>query len=411
MAYNQANDSLFLAGHPYGNLVAEIKIPSIVNSRSIGDLKTAAVLQGFADVTEGHQLQICNTADQSRNDCASNDPGNFYVTPDGQTFIGTWRGYYDAGYQQRSVFTRSSSLSTPSFSGFYAPNPPGNSTNRPAAGWILAIPPEWQPSLGGDLASGACCYGIISTAGFGPNLYAFSRSALHGASPPDAGNLVAATRLMEFLGASDFGQYNCTNQSGQYDPSTCTTTYNGKPYVLANFGTFIRAVGWVGGTRTIVFAGFQGQGVPCYDGGTCSDPCNSTHGSHVYPYTWQMWFFDANDLVAVRQGAKAANAVRPYAIWADLPSPWPTTLPYPTASVTTFAGSIPFNDGCVLGSSFGPMAGAFDYANNRLFLAQPNVDSVAGSYYPLIHVWQFTGATAPLSPTGPPASPTGLSVH
>jgi hypothetical protein len=397
MAYNPVNDSIFMGGHPYGNLIAELKLPAIKNSTTTGGLSTATVIQGFKDITEGHAAQICDTADQSRSDCASNDPGNIMVTPDGQKIIGTWRGYYDAGFQKRSVFTHSTNLAAASFNGFYAPTPPGSS-NRPAAGWLLSIPTGWQSLLGGDLASGACCYGITSTSGFGPNLYSFSSSALNGAGAPNAPNSILGSRLMEFMGENDFGQYNCTNASGAYSPSTCTTVLNNKQFVLGDFGSFPRVAGWVGGTRTVVIAGWQGQGQPCYDPG-CVDPCNSTKGSHAYPYTWQMWFFDANDLLAVKQGTKTANSVRPYAIWADLPSPRPS-LPYPSGT-TGFRGSTPFNDGCVLGGSFGPFSGAYDYAHNRLFLAQVNADSTAGSFYPIVHVWQFagTGMTPPTAPT------------
>jgi hypothetical protein len=390
LAYNPAKNSLFMSGHPYANLVAEISIPAIKNSQVMANLNVASMLQGFADITEGRATQICDSADQTRFDCANNNPGNLLVTADGTTLIGTWRGYYDAGFQRRSVFTHSTTLAASSFNGFYAPTPPGNRTNRPAAGWLLAIPSEWESRLGGNLASGACCYGITSSAGFGPNLYAFSRGALVGATRPDGANTVAASRLMEFADAGDFGR--CTNGTGAYDPSACTTTYNGTTFVLAS--PTPRAVGWISGTRTIVFAGFQGLGVPCYDPG-CIDRCNQTQGSHAYPYTWQMWFFDANDLAAVRQGTKAANAVRPYALWADLPSPQPAALPYPAGTPTSFRGSIPFNQGCVPGSGFGPMAGAFDYVHNRLFVAQPNAEETSGSKYPVVHVWQFAATPRP----------------
>ena len=51
IAFNPANNSLFMVGHPDGQEIAEISIPSsIVNSSNINSLATATVLQPFSSV-------------------------------------------------------------------------------------------------------------------------------------------------------------------------------------------------------------------------------------------------------------------------------------------------------------------------------------------------------------------------
>src|SRR3989339_2024676 len=58
LTYNPKNNSLFLVGHSWHQLTAEISIPELSTSANIGDLKTASVLQPFSDVTEGHRADI-----------------------------------------------------------------------------------------------------------------------------------------------------------------------------------------------------------------------------------------------------------------------------------------------------------------------------------------------------------------
>jgi hypothetical protein len=52
----------------------------------------------------------------------------------------------------------------------------------------------------------------------------------------------------------------------------------------------------------------------------CYDPANSDKGNHTYPYHYQVWAYDANDLLAVKKGDKDHWEPRPYAFWRlDLP--------------------------------------------------------------------------------------------
>jgi hypothetical protein len=91
------------------------------------------------------------------------------------------------------------------------------------------------------------------------------------------------------------------------------------------------------GTRSVLFFGSSGTGPYCYGPGTsdpilggtpsgngvdpwCYDPTNTQKGTHAYPYLYQVWAYDANDLIAVKNGQKYPWDILPYATWNfDLP--------------------------------------------------------------------------------------------
>ncbi len=54
----------------------------------------------------------------------------------------------------------------------------------------------------------------------------------------------------------------------------------------------------------------------------CYDPASSDKGQHAYPYAYQVWAYDLNDWVAVKNATKQPWQVVPYAHW---------TLNLPTA--------------------------------------------------------------------------------
>jgi hypothetical protein len=74
------------------------------------------------------------------------------------------------------------------------------------------------------------------------------------------------------------------------------------------------------GTRSVLYFGKHGLGDYCYgtggsSGGDCYDPDSTSQGTHAYPYRSQVWAYDANELVAVKNGTKNAYDVVPYAVW------------------------------------------------------------------------------------------------
>ena len=70
------------------------------------------------------------------------------------------------------------------------------------------------------------------------------------------------------------------------------------------------------GTRSVLFFYRHGNSF-CY--GTAeqcgNDPCSPYHGEHGYPYQRNIMAFDANDLLAVKNGSMANHEVEPYDVW------------------------------------------------------------------------------------------------
>src|SRR6266446_8700955 len=87
-AYNPTNNSLFLVGHDQQQQVAEVTIPTIINSTQISALATASMLQPFVDATEGKM----DTVDPTPNDAMK--IGGLMVYG-GQLYT-TVYSYYDA---------------------------------------------------------------------------------------------------------------------------------------------------------------------------------------------------------------------------------------------------------------------------------------------------------------------------
>ena len=105
LAFNPANNSLFMTGHVLHQLSSEIKIPAIVNSTNINNLNTAAILQQFRDPTEG-KLNSINPSDPN-----SKKVGGHFIY-NGKLYV-TGYSYYDGAVTQKtSHFVRPTNLST-----------------------------------------------------------------------------------------------------------------------------------------------------------------------------------------------------------------------------------------------------------------------------------------------------------
>jgi hypothetical protein len=305
MAFNAANNSLFV-GNYYGQ-VAELNIPAPVNSALVSNLPFAGYIQGFADPTEGH-LQS-----------ATNDPSNGAslsgLLVSGGNLYGTASVYYDANNTQTvSHYRHSLTLSTSSFSGFSAvwqPTSADVANGVPplatgyASGYLAAVPSAWQSLLGGPAISGQWGLPIIMRESYGPDAIVWDPSQL---GSRNGQSLLYYTNTHQTLGA-------WANAS----PMWGGTATNGGAVL-------------VDGTRTALFFGRNGLGTFCYGEGTsnaslvgtinptdnaeyCYDPTSSDKGQHAYPYVYQVWAYDLNDLAAVKNGSKQPWQVVPYATW------------------------------------------------------------------------------------------------
>ena len=357
-AYNSANNSLFLVGHDWYQLTAEVTIPTPVNSTSLSALKTATILQPFADATNGLLNQTGGT---------QNKIGGQLVY--GGRLYGTVYIYYDAAdVQVLSHWVRpSTGLTAGTAQGLFQVGAIGAGF---VSGYMAPIPAEWQASFGGPALTGNCCLSIIGRTSFGPAVSVFD--------PADLGvkNPVPTTPVLYYDGAHPtLGPWN-GSWNGTTEVFNSTTNSGGNGRVGLVFPE---------GTRSVLFFAQQGIGTFCYgsggaSGGDCYDPDYSWKGNHAYPYTYAVWAYDANDLLAVKNGQKQPWQPVPYAVW-------------------TF--SLPFGTGYLNGA-------AWDPATRRIYLSQGHADGIGAN--PVIHVFQVAqGATAP--PEAPPAAPTNLRVQ
>ena len=106
MAFNPANNSLFVGSY-HGSL-AEVTIPTPLNSSNVNALPFATFLQPFSDPTEGHLSEISTSG-------VTHSGLMVY----GNRLYGTATIFYDANNTQTvSHYSRSLQLNQPSFSGW-----------------------------------------------------------------------------------------------------------------------------------------------------------------------------------------------------------------------------------------------------------------------------------------------------
>jgi hypothetical protein len=302
MAYNPARNSLFV--NSLHHKVAEVTIPTPVNTNDRTQMPFASYLQPFSDPAEGHLSDIGNGAVM----------GGLLVQ--GNRLYTSGYIYYDGDNAQRvSHFSHSTNLSEPSFSGMSQVWDTGKAGY--VGGYMANIPAEWQSLLGGPALTGQCCIPIVMRTSFGPAAFGFNPAGIGGNSAVPASPLLYYTYDHTTLGAWD----------------GATEMYGG--------ATLMGGAAVIAGTRTALFIGRIGLGKYCYGHGVndpaldgtkaadtvtnCYDPANAAKGMHGYPYRYQMWAYDLADFAAVKSGAKQPWDVVPYAIIPfDLPTQEPT---------------------------------------------------------------------------------------
>lgn len=338
MAFNPAGPSLFIGTH--AGRIAEVTIPKPVNSADVNALPFATYLQGFADPTEGKVSQI-------------DGAGLSGLLIQNGKIYGAVSVYYDANNGQRvSHFSRSLKLNEPSFQGF---TQVWEATRAGfVAGFMAAIPEEWQAALGGSALTGQCCVPIVSRTSLGPAGFAFDLSQV-GRPKVDAAPL-----LYYDSGHATLGAWDGSNEA----------------YGIA---TGMGGVAVIAGTRSALYFGRNGMGPACYGTGTpnqslhekpvgdgskyCFDPSNASKGTHAYPYRYQVWAYDLEEFAAARANKRKPWDIKPYGLW---------TLEFPIAEEGINIGGV-----------------AYDQANNRIYVAQMGADKDGQEYRPLIHSYRI----------------------
>lgn len=366
LAHNPADNTLYMGGHDHFQLIGKFPMPQFTIVPSTAQWQ----------LMEPHRPTY-SPGGIPRDPSAGRLQSSFGTTwklggllIKGADLHATGYIYYDAEQVATvSHFRGSTTLTANDMQGGYRlQGLPGT-----VAGYMTEIPAEWQPLLGGNALTGLSSVPIICRASLGPSATVFTLEQVGQVTP------VPSTTVL---------RYPC-------DHPTLGTWGQNPPTQWFSGSDLITGMSWIHGTRTIVYFGMHGA-TNCYGPGTNTQSLHGTPGpggqlycydpgvpgvqNHGYPYTWRFWLYDANELVAVKNGAKQHWDVLPYAM-VDF--------------------QIPVWDTGVTGKAPGGMA--YDRANQRLIITQRRkVDDNA----PLIHAYNVT---IPLvDTTGGLAAPTNL---
>jgi hypothetical protein len=339
ISYNPANNSLFIVGHDWQpTAVAEVSIPTPVNA-PFGSLPVATVLQNFVEVRPRLPNQSLNPSETPK------VGGTMMFNGD---LIGTMYEYYDgSGNAVDSHFRISgANLSSGTYTGLFQVGTMGGGW---VGGWMCRVPGPWQGPFGAEYLTGNGALSIIGRTSHGPAAFGFNPAQL-GASP------APVVPLLYYDSAHPLRNFSQTSD-------------------VFNASTEFKGIAFPEGTDSILFFGRQGTGELYYGTGTSNialhgtpvgdgstyyyDPADSSKGYHAFPYRYQMWAYDANDLAAVKAGTMQPWEVQPYAWWEQV-------LPDATNHART--GGL-----------------AYDPAANRLYLSQRYVNGDK----PVIRVYQL----------------------
>ncbi len=280
MAYNPANDSLFITGHDHHQRTAEIIIPATLGTGSVDDLPRSVYVQPPADATNGGLPRIADPELDGYGRIGG------YLVVDGQLVISGYH-YYDASNSQ----TQSHFVTDTTFSQTTDPfTMSGDVPPRWLGGPMATIPSAWQSAFGGDsYLTGLAGISIVSNSSVGPSAATFAADDVAGAN---SATLVVGYPLSQPLDVPE-------QQSD-----------------LWNLTSEVRGVTFPNGTDSVLFFGSHGTGAYCYGtGDECGDPTSPYKGTHAYPYRFQIWAYDAHDLADVYAGKRAPESLSPYDVW------------------------------------------------------------------------------------------------
>lgn len=367
LAYDSADNSLFLTGHNWFQYTAEISIPTPVSTTNVNSLPIASEIQPLTDALQG-QLNSIDPSVTGQKDIGG------YLVYNNRLIVSAYVFYDASGTQTVSHFSRPISLSNTS--GLSGPFRVGTQYPGFVSGYMTLIPQEWQALLGGPALTGNCCLNIVSVQSNGPAVSVFNPDQLGVETPTPATPLVG---------------YPLSNALGTW--SSQSDLFNGT--------TQVTGVVFPNGTRSVLFFGRQGIGPFCYGPGTsnqslagtpsdangddwCYDPTNSAKGGHAYPYVYQVWAYDANDLLNVARGTEAQYNVKPYATWS-------ISLPFTTPS-----------------SQIAILGAAYNANTNQIYISQ---SCIAPGCTPVIDVLKLMMTGTSSTPSTTPSSPANVTAN
>lgn len=280
MALNPSGDggngSLYLYGFDNTFKVAEVDIPTAVNSATVGDLNTATSLQD--------PINLDNSITGNLGDVAIANAKRIggLMVYGGELWINFYCFYDGSNDALRSLAKGPLTMVTASVTGPYAFTRNGTwavASTHASCRYLGHIPTAWQSSFGNVpcLAGGSTGFSSIASAqSNGPALTVFDPGTL-------SANAVSARQVLAYPVGEPLRQSDI--QSTEW-----------------NFTSSPAGVVWPTGTRSVLFFGTHGIGAYSYP-------------PEAPPYKQYVWAYDANDLQAVYDGTANAQDVEPYGIW------------------------------------------------------------------------------------------------
>jgi hypothetical protein len=231
----------------------------------------------------------------------------------------------------------------------------GYSSARLTSGYMCHVPDEFDSVLGGPALTGWIAASIVSATSDGPAAFAFDPAKL------SSGINVASTLLV------------------YPDGKNLQKSISGQTQNIWNWTSMVRGCVIPNGTRSVLFLGSHGIGEFQYGVGGSSghtnttpvtaiyDPSDDSTGEHAWPYRYQVWAYDVNELAKVRRGDLKPYQPQPYAVWQF-------TIPFEKNNDRHNTGGI-----------------AYNHKLKQVYFVQ----QFAGPYgEPIVHVFTINNATS-----------------
>lgn len=340
MAYNPANDSLFIVGHKGGQNVAEVEIPKIVKSNDFEEMaRSQYFYQSFTGINSDTRL--------------STTISNFRIN--GLTYVD---GRLLVNYMDKKNYgdTKSTTLILEDAANIAESNIQEGfllEGGLHASGSLSAVPASWQSRLNGNFIAGAPGPTVASLTSQGPTAFSLEVEDLFSANTQ-----VNTNKLLGFSHAKSL--FEKSLQEDGVQPSKVLQNNNGLnewwtinslavySFILPGTSTLVTVGKSEGHESGIGYQITQDSGNLC--GGYCANKAADKYG--------YMWFWNLRDLEAVSAGKLAANEVKPY---------------YYTKLNTPFGTNI--------------MGATYDSVNNRLFVSTQGGDTSDNKDKPVISIF------------------------
>lgn len=292
--------TLFICGHVQNpGQVAQVEVPdNFVKSYNYADLPVAKFAQPFVPVAIG-QLEALSGV-------TTTNGTHVYGMLAYHSRLIVASGEYYGCTQKTSHGVSTLNLATGhDFKGFFKLTAGANVSPRALGGPMTPVPAEWQSLLGGPVLTGNWAIPVVSCNSAGPSVTVFN--------PDDLGvksTVVGSTLLFYPITATtDHALCTGVNCSNRTPEATQNDVFN--------LATHYAGLAFPSGSRSLLLFGRVGTGPYCYStADVCKDPVElDNKGPHAYPYRYQVWAYDMNDLLAVKSGKKQTYDPKPYGMW------------------------------------------------------------------------------------------------